>query len=249
MSRSCVGIILDAFKQAEDRFSREITLGVIDTYAKGIAAGGGDESLAKDQNAVLANLRRVLDQKNMHIASIGHTGKDESKGERGSNAKRADVDVEFQISGEKIKSVAVKKGNDQPEGLLTSFRLEPYDFGPDEDGDPFRTFIVSPEIFTAADALERPLTDQQRLAMEALAEATLLHGVEIPAIDGLPAGLKSVTAEQWKAELLRRNVLDQNAKNPRSRFNELRMRLAAKKLIGTRDDLIWLAGSHPQCIQ
>ena len=53
----------------------------------------------------------------------------------------------------------------------------------------------------------------------------------------------------WKAELFRPNVLDQKAKNPRARFNELRTRLAAKKLIGTRDDLIWLAGSHPQGVQ
>ena len=109
--------------------------GDLDTYAKGIAAGHGDESLAKDQNATLANLRRVLDNANVHIATVGHTGKDQSKGERGSNAKLADVDLLVQISGDIIKTATVKKANDQPEGALTSFRLEPYDFGLDEDGD------------------------------------------------------------------------------------------------------------------
>lgn len=63
MDRACVQNIVDAIKQAEDRFGREIGLVAFDTYAKGIAAGGGDESLAKDQNVVLANLRRVLDKK------------------------------------------------------------------------------------------------------------------------------------------------------------------------------------------
>ena len=81
----------------------------------------------------LANFRRVLDRApSLHIASIGHTGKDESRGERGSNAKRADMDVVVQVSGDSVKTATVEKANDQPEGPL-SFRLEPFDFGPDED--------------------------------------------------------------------------------------------------------------------
>jgi AAA domain len=239
MHRSCVGTILDAIKAAEDRFGCETGLLIFDTYAKGIAAGHGDESLAKDQNATLANLRRVIDNSNVHIATVGHTGKDESRGERGSNAKLADVDLLVQICGETIKTATVKKANDQPEGALTSFQLEPYEFGLDEDGDPFRTYILAKEIFSAT-ATDRKLSDQQQLALEALAEVTLSHGVQLATVDGLPGGLKSVTADQWKAELFTRNIIDKDGKNPRARFNELRIRLAAKKLIGCRDDLVWL---------
>jgi AAA domain len=93
MHRDCVDVILGAIRQAEQHFSCEVGLAIIDTYPKGIAAGGGDESSAKDQNIALANLRRVLDQAPIHIAGIGHTGKDESKGERGSNARLGDVDL------------------------------------------------------------------------------------------------------------------------------------------------------------
>jgi Bifunctional DNA primase/polymerase, N-terminal/AAA domain len=242
MDRSCVGDILDAIKRAEDRLSREIGLVTIDTYAKGIAAGGGDESTAKDQNIAIANLRRVLDKVNIHIATAGHTGKDVNRGERGSNAKLADVDLQVQISGETIKTATVVKGNDQPLGLLTGFQLEPYDFGPDEDGDPFRTYILSKEIIeTGAASSKRPLNPKQQLAMEALAEVTLSHGVSVPATDRLPAGLKSVTADQWRDELFRRRVLDRDVKNPRARYAELRDQLAAKHLIGVRDELVWLA--------
>jgi hypothetical protein len=148
--------------------------------AKGIAAGGGDESSAKDQNIALTNLRRVLDKANVHIATIGHTGKDESRGERGSNAKLADVDLQVQIKGDTIRSANVKKANDQPEGLLTTFRLEPFDFGPDEDGDPFRTFILSGETTSDAPVIDRALSDRQKLAVEALAEAVLNYGVDPP---------------------------------------------------------------------
>jgi AAA domain len=86
MDKKCVTTIITAIQQAEQHFGCEIGLAIFDTYPKGIAAGGGDESSAKDQNAALANMRRVLDKLNIHVAGIGHTGKDESKGERGLNA-------------------------------------------------------------------------------------------------------------------------------------------------------------------
>jgi hypothetical protein len=245
MSRKSVGNIVDAIKRAEDHFGCNVGLVTFDTWAKGIAAGGGDESSAKDQNVALANLRRVLDKLNVHIATIGHTGKDESRGERGSNAKLADVDLQVQLTGDTIRSAVIKKANDQPEGVLTSFRLEPYEFDLDEDGDQFRTFIVFGETISDAVAQTGKLSDQQQRAIEALAEVTLSHGVDLPATDGMPAGLKTVTTDQWRAELYRRGVLDQTVKNPRARFFELRNRLAAKHLIGVRDELVWLARKGP----
>src|SRR5262249_41347223 len=148
MSRSCVDLIVDAIKRTEDQLGRGVGLGIFDTWGKAIAAGGGDEQQAKDQNIALANMRRVLDKVNIHIATVGHTGKDETRGERGSNAKQGDIDLEVQISGDTIKSAVVTKANDQPLGPLTSFQLEPFDFGPDEDGDPFRTYIVAQQIIS-----------------------------------------------------------------------------------------------------
>jgi hypothetical protein len=240
MSRDCVDIILATIHDAEQHFACEIGLAIFDTYSKGVAAGGGDEDKAKDQNIVQANLRRVLDKVNIHIAGIGHTGKDESKGERGSNARLADVDVLVQITGDTVKTVTVKKGNDQPEGVMTGFQLEPFDLGIDEDGDPVRTFIVGREIY-AGSAQAKRLSDRQHLAMQALAEVTLSHGREAPAGYQLPQGVKVVTAEDWKAELLLQNVIDRDASNPRARFIELRNALAARKAIGSRDDWVWSA--------
>jgi hypothetical protein len=241
MHRKSAASIVDAIKAAEDRFGCEVGLLTFDTWAKGIAAGGGDESSAKDQNIALANLRRVLNKANVHIATIGHTGKDESRGERGSNAKLADVDLQVQINGDTIRSANVKKANDQPEGLLTTFRLEPFDFGPDEDGDPFRTFILSCDTTSVGPVTDRALSDRQKLAVEALAEAVLNYGVDPPTAYGLPVGIKSVTTDQWRAEVYRRGILDETAKNPRARFIELRNRLAVMRVIGVRDELVWLA--------
>ncbi len=242
LNRNCVNVILATIHAAEQRFACEVGLAIFDTYAKGIAAGGGDEDKAKDQNLVQANLRRVFDRGcHIHIAGIGHTGKDESKGERGSNARLADVDVQVQIAGDLIKAANIKKANDQPEGLLTSFKLEPFDFGPDEDGDLFRTFIVSTEIFTGeyGQRSSRKPSDRQILALRALAEVTMSQGRDPPPEYRLPPDIKVVAAEAWREEMLHCNALDRRAANPWARFKELRDGLSARNLIGSKDDFVW----------
>jgi RecA-family ATPase len=98
MSPGCVDLILEAIMDIQEHYKAGVGLAIFDTYSKGIAAGGGDENSAKDQNIALANFRQVIDRTGIHIATVGHTGKDVSKGERGSNAKLADVDLEVQIA-------------------------------------------------------------------------------------------------------------------------------------------------------
>jgi len=243
MDPSCVDVILATIKDAGKEFGVAVGYIVIDTFAKGIAAGGGDEDKARDQNKCLTNLRRLHERADLHIAIVGHTGKDETKGSRGSNAHPADADLQVQIFGDhRVKSARVIKGNDQPEGELTAFRLEPAELGKDEDGDPITVAILAEEVFDdQVSKPERKLSDKQRNALEALAEATLSHGRDAPADYQLPHGIKTVTAEEWKTELYRRNVLDPSGKNPRARFNELCNALAAKKLIGVCDDVVWSA--------
>ena len=241
LNRNCVDVILATIWEAEQRFACKVGLAIFDTYAKGIAAGGGDEDKAKDQNLVQANLRRLFDRGcHIHIAGVGHTGKDESRGERGSNARLADVDLQVQISGDEIKTATVTKANDQPEGVLTGFKLEPFDFGRDDDGDPFRTFILSQDIFADARGTgRRRPTDRQALALRALADVVLSQGRDPPAEYALPFGVKVVDINAWRDELFRCNVLDKETGNPRARFKELREGLAARNLIGTRDSLVW----------
>jgi AAA domain len=241
LDRKCVDTILATILEAEQHFGCKVGLAIFDTYSKGIAAGGGDEDKAKDQNIVQANLRQIFDRgHHIHIAGVGHTGKDESKGERGSNARLADVDLQVQISGDAIKTATVTKANDQPEGVMTAFKLEPFDFGPDEDGEPFRTYILSAEIFagSAVEKKGRKFSNRQLLALGALANVTLSHGHNPPAEYQLPPSIKVVETETWRVELFRCNVLDETG-NPRARFKELRDALAARNAIGSKDDVVW----------
>jgi hypothetical protein len=141
MNDACVEQIIGTILAAEDKLGIEVGLGVFDTVNKGIARGGGDEDKAKDQNRAWGNLRRVHDGiarfHGVHLAGVGHTGKDESRGARGSNAQKGDNDVELQIRNGAIKSVDIAKANELPEGPLMRFRMEPYDTGlQDDEGKP-----------------------------------------------------------------------------------------------------------------
>lgn len=118
MDSKCADIILGTIMSAEKGFGRDVGLVIIDTYNKGIAAGGGDEDKARDQNRVAANMRRILERKDLHIAGVGHTGKDETRGERGSNARLADVDLQVKISGDPIRTVRSKRPTTRPRAIL-----------------------------------------------------------------------------------------------------------------------------------
>src|SRR5262245_31474739 len=93
MAADAPDIIVAAIREAETRLGISIGLVVIDTYAKGIAIGGGDEDKARDQGRCLAHLRRLQESTNVHIAIVGHTGKDASLRGRGSKAHHADTDL------------------------------------------------------------------------------------------------------------------------------------------------------------
>ena len=93
MTPRTVPILIDTLQKIELSFNVPIGLIVFDTFAKLIAAGGGDEDKARDQGAVFANIQRVREHVDAHVAIVGHTGKDVSRGARGSNAILGDADV------------------------------------------------------------------------------------------------------------------------------------------------------------
>lgn len=148
--------VVDTVRTIEGAYNVKIGLIIVDTFAKLIAAGGGDENSAKDQGLVFTNVQRVKNNTDTHVALVGHKGKDENRGARGSNAILGDVDLMVEISGVgEVKTVTVTKANDAPEGALFSFKSEVHDFGTDEDGDPITVNIVSSETVDAGQSAGR----------------------------------------------------------------------------------------------
>jgi hypothetical protein len=249
LNQACVNDILDTIKAFEDRTQIETGLLIFDSYSKGIGAGGGDEDKAKDQNRVAANMRRVIEKKSVHIAGVGHTGKDESRGERGSNARLADVDVQETVNGndKTIRTVTVTKANDQDEGLLTSFVLERITLGVDEDGEEEWTYIVDPQKVPepgVTKKLGRPKgSAQAKVALSALELAMSELGCVPPPSNHIPSGVRTINLAVWKDYFLRHSVAGTEKTESRDKaFNRAVNSLQAGGLIGIWGDQVWLTG-------
>jgi hypothetical protein len=114
---------------------------ILDTLA---ACGGSfDENSARDVGELLANLRHLSLLTGATVVLVHHTGKDLSKGARGSSALKAALDVEITISGDgKIRTAEVTKARDFETGFRLSFQIEKVSLGVNEDGDEVSSGIL-----------------------------------------------------------------------------------------------------------
>ncbi|MEP0322880.1 AAA family ATPase [Bauldia litoralis] len=238
----CVNMIVVTIRAAEARFGMPVGLAIFDTWAKGIAAGGGSEDKAEHQNLAAANVRKVIEAlPSLHCMTIGHTGKDVAKGERGSNATQGDRDVGIVIEGkDRVRKASIAYANDLPDGELTAFEGEEIVVGVDEDGESTTAFIVSRRTVTPAPA--RRTSPKESLALNALDQAMRDHGELAPAGSDLPP-VRVVAVEHWREELFRCGVIDQSAKNPREPFRRLKISLIQNGILVERDGFIWRADS------
>jgi hypothetical protein len=209
--------VIETIREAGETLGVEIGLVIFDTFAKLIAAGGGDESSARDQGAVFANLQRVKNATRVHMALIGHTGKDISRGMRGSNAALGDVDVMVEVAGDSIRTATVTKANDAPEGPLFSFTSETHEFGTDADGDPITVNVVSNETSSAPEPVSRSkLTANQQTLF------TMLH----------TAGATGLSLEDWNNQARDAGI----GIKRKADLNDIRAALLSKGLVRNYGD-------------
>jgi hypothetical protein len=162
---------------------------------------------------VFSNIQRVKEATDIHVAIVGHTGKDESRGMRGSNAALGDADIMNTISGDVVRTVMVTKANDGPEGPLFSFKSDIHQFGHDEDGDSITVNIVSAEQpeTTAPTTREPKLTANQKTLFG------MLHS----------AGSAGLTLEAWNNQAREAGI----GVKRKADLNDIRSALLTKKLV------------------
>ena len=88
--------IVATVQAIEQTYDIEIVLIVVDTLAR--AMGGGDENATKDMGVLVQHSDLIRDNTRAHVMFVHHTGKDASKGARGSSALRAATDTEIEVS-------------------------------------------------------------------------------------------------------------------------------------------------------
>jgi hypothetical protein len=86
------------------------------------------------------------------------------------------------------------------------------------------------------------LSDQNELAIRALADIVCDVGTPLPSSWGLPNGMSSVTIEAWRKNLLNRGVIQEGA--DRRVFWKLKNQLKVKNLIGEREGQVWCCQSR-----
>jgi hypothetical protein len=244
MNKSCVTEIVDTIVEAETRFGCKVGLVIIDTHSKGIAAGGGDEDKARDANMMLANLRRIEELTHVHIACVGHTGKDEERGHRGSSANPGDVDLMVQIKGESaVKTVTVIKINDGMEGPLTHYKIESALLGVDDDGEDITVAVISGDTAEAeqeAKTMEK-LSGSERSALELLTRCINDEGRPPPASTAYPKGIQVVKLEEWRIMCERGSLSKAEIKKDRDKaFRRAAEGLQTKMRIACLDGWVWL---------
>lgn len=225
---TCVKRVQDTIDEFERETDIDVALIIIDTYSKAIASG--DEDKAQTQNTAAKHLRLMHEGHGIHIATIGHTGKNASAGERGSNARLGHIDLAVQISGDKVRTATIVKANDQPEGLLTSFEVEevtvtrpPFTFntrsGPKTIPlDPYTVAILAADTPTG-----EARTDVSKLSLkEAKAFDALKRAIAARGQDG------AVHVDYWKEELTKVGLLKADAKNPWQPFKRIKESLAQR---------------------
>jgi hypothetical protein len=154
--------LVKLIQEAEARHGVKCVLVVIDTLARAIA--GGDENTTVDMSKFVAQSDRLRAATGATVNIIHHTGKDKSKGARGSSALRAATDTEIEID---TGVVRVTKQRDMDAGAPMPFELLPVEIGHRSDGSAITSCVVN-WIASAAGEFNAQLTPPQQLALDAL---------------------------------------------------------------------------------
>lgn len=133
-----------AAKQVERETGKPLRMIVLDTLAR--CFGGSDENDARDMGAFIRGCDDLKRRTGATVLVVHHSGKDETKGARGSSAFRAALDSEFKIHREGGDSealvIACTKMKDAEEPKEAAFDLRVVELFTDPDGELVTSLVV-----------------------------------------------------------------------------------------------------------
>ncbi|MFD1193345.1 helicase RepA family protein [Seohaeicola saemankumensis] len=209
---------------------------VIDTLAR--AFGGGDENTAKDMGAFIRNIDAIRAETGAHVMVIHHSGKDTSKGARGSGSLRAAVDTEIELTRDGTVILAeTKKQRDMPTGNVFAYTLRSVLIGQDEDGDDITSAVV--EAAEAPEKRKPRLRGQALIAMNAFNEALANHG-EFKKGQPFPEDRQCVALERWREYCDRHDLSSgEGESSNRAAFHKNKTNLQERGLVRVQDGYVW----------
>jgi len=208
---------------------------VVDTLAR--TMGNGDENTAKDMGLFVRNIDMLREVTGAHVMVIHHSGKDTSKGARGSGSLRAAADTEIELTrSDDVVMVEARKQRDMPCGDVFAYRLKSVFLGLDDDGDKVTSAVVE-----AASPVKRKvkLTGTDKIALQALDDCLRDHGAAM-ASDSYPRNRHCVSLERWR-EYCDRHSLSSGESDSAKRvaFHKVKNRLQEKEMVRVVDGWLW----------
>jgi RecA-family ATPase len=207
---------------------------IIDTLA--MAFGSGDENTAKDMGLFIANCTCLRAETGAHVMVIHHSGKNTSKGARGSGSLRAAADSEIELtrSGDVIMAKD-RKQRDKQRGKIFAYKLQSVFLGNDEDGDAVTSAVVeTTEPLKEATQLKGQLL----IAKLALEDALAAHGQTTPG-EGPSDHRKWVSVERWSEHCESRSLSNGgSASAPRTAFHRAKNKLQEKGIVQINGDYV-----------
>lgn len=213
-----------------------IKLIVIDTLAR--AMGSGDENSTSDMGSFIQNCDIIRHHTKAHVMMIHHSGKDQSKGARGSTALKGAIDTEMQVTQTGgVISATVTKQREGKVNYSLDFTLKEIEVGKDEDGDPqVSCSLVNAEISPQ----KQRLAPQTHNTFQVLIDLMLEKGVSYTPKNGMSLQ-KCVRLDDFRDWFIKAGVADTDNKDSVSRaFKRQTNILKDKGYIGEWDKYFWI---------
>lgn len=213
---------------------------IIDTLA--MAFGSGDENTAKDMGLFIANCTRLRAETGAHVMVIHHSGKDTSKGARGSGSLRAAADSEIELTHSSgVVMAKDRKQRDKKKGKIFAYKLQSVALGDDEDGDAVTSAVVEATV-----PVKKPthLSEQASIAKQAFDDALADHGETRPSA-GSSNDVRCVSVVKWRDYCTRCGLSKGDSDSAeRTAFKRAKETLEEKGIIRVYDGFAWTSADE-----
>jgi len=213
-----------------------VGLVIFDTLARSMT---GDENSSQDIGQAIKAMDAVREAFNCCVLAIHHSGKDGSRGARGSSAILGAVDTSMRIDrvGQTV-SLTVEKQKDaemiDPIYMNTiSIEIEDDMLGLDTD-----TSLIL-ERTTTGPAPIKGLRPAQKVVLDALTEALIVHGQPSPGGKNYPENISVVQESEWRAVAMAKSISTGSPDAERKAFSRAAEVLIHKKLVCKWSNLVW----------
>ena len=215
-----------------------VGLVVLDTLARVMA--GGEENSASDMGLVIDHVDELARSAGVHVMLVHHSGKDSTRGARGSSALRAATATELEVEALDGMSVCrVTKQRDLEADGEFGFALVQVQLGSNARGRVVTSCVVEArEVGAAVDPerKKRPSGFNQRIVYAALVDTLIERGVRRAVYDGVEVNCISV--DEWRVAAFHK--IFGESKHKSTTFSRAVNALVGGDFVVREGELVWI---------